>query len=131
MRSLLTIAPLEDHDRKIYQKPDFMFEDVVPNIDQQLLVREGQWIFTLDGEKYYLSSSKRYFLLSFFQCVTGPRKMNWQVTWTIDSVHGSFDSFFPRLHQERSPLVYTGLTPREHSTRHLSGGEPSYGPDFW
>ena len=70
MRSILTTAPLEDYDQKIYQKPDFMFEDVAPDTDHQLLAGEGQWIFSLDGEKYYLPSSRRHFPLSFFQCVT-------------------------------------------------------------
>ena len=38
-----------------------MFGDAVPDNDHQLLVEEGQWIFKLDGEKYYLPSSKRHF----------------------------------------------------------------------
>jgi len=64
-----------------------MFGDVALNTDQQLLAEEGQWIFNLNGKKYYRPSSKRHFPLSFFQCVTRPRKMNWQVTRTADSVH--------------------------------------------
>ena len=54
-----------------------MFGDAAPDTDHQLLAREGQWIFNLDGEKYYLSSSKRHFSLSFFQCVTKAQKMQW------------------------------------------------------
>jgi len=77
MRSILTTAPLEECDQKIYQKPDFMFGDAAPDTNHQLLAMEGQWIFNLDGEKYYLSSSKRHFPLSFFQCVTRSRKMKW------------------------------------------------------
>ena len=42
MRSILTIAPLEDCDRKIYRKPDFMFGDAALDTDHQLLAREGQ-----------------------------------------------------------------------------------------
>jgi len=87
MRSVLTNAPLEDHDRKIYRKPGFMFGDTTPDTDHQLQAREGQWIFTLNSEKYYLPSSKGHFPLAFFQCITRPRKMNWQVTRTTDSVH--------------------------------------------
>jgi len=87
MRSILTTALLEDRDRRIYRKLGFMFGDVTPDTDYQLLAREGQWIFTLNDEKYYIMSSKRHFSLSFFQCVTRPRKMNWQVTRTTDSVH--------------------------------------------
>jgi len=64
-----------------------MFGDEAPDNDHQLLAGEGQWIFKLDGEKYYLPSSKRHFPLSFFQCVTRARKMQWQVTRTTDSVH--------------------------------------------
>ena len=66
MRSTMTTAPLEDRDRKIYRKPGFMFGDAAPDTDHQLLAREGQWIFNLDGEKYYLPFSKRHFhCLSF------------------------------------------------------------------
>ena len=64
-----------------------MFRDAVPDTDQQLLAREGQWIFTLNGKKYYLPSGKRHFLLSFFQFVMRPRKMNWQVIRTTDTVY--------------------------------------------
>jgi len=87
MRSILTTAPLEDCDRKIYRNPDFMFGDAAPDTDHHLLAREGQWIFNLDSEKYYLPSSKRHFPLSFFQYVTRPQKMKWQVTRITDSVH--------------------------------------------
>ena len=76
MRSILTTAPLENRDWKIYQKSDFMFGDAAPDTNQQLLAGEGEWIFTVNGEKYYLPSSKRHFPLSFFQCVTRLRKMN-------------------------------------------------------
>jgi len=64
-----------------------MFGDAAPDIDQQLLVGEGQLIFTLNDEKYYLPSCKHHFPLSFFPCVTRSRKTNWQVTRTTDSVH--------------------------------------------
>jgi len=64
-----------------------MFGDAAPDTDDQLLAGEGQWIFNLDSEKYYLPSSKRHFPLSFFQCMTRLRKMKWQVIRTTDSVH--------------------------------------------
>ena len=35
MRSILTTAPLEDRDRKIYRKSDFMFGDAAPDTDHQ------------------------------------------------------------------------------------------------
>ena len=66
IRSILTIAPLKDRDRKIYRKPGFMFGDTVPDTDQQLLAGEGQGIFTLNGEKFYLPLSKHHFSLLFF-----------------------------------------------------------------
>ena len=72
MRSILTTAPLEDSDRKIYRKSGFMFGDAAPDTDHQLLAGEGLWIFNLDGEKYYLPSNKCDFPLSFFQCVSRP-----------------------------------------------------------
>jgi len=64
-----------------------MFRDAAPDIDQQLLTGEGQWIFTIKGEKYYLSSSKRHFPLSYFKSVMAPRKMRWLETRSTDFVH--------------------------------------------
>ena len=46
-RSILTIALIEDHNRIVYKKPDFMFRDATPDTDRQLLTKEGQWIFTI------------------------------------------------------------------------------------
>ena len=40
--SILTTAPIEDHNRVVYQKPNFMFGDAAPDTDQQLLDGEGQ-----------------------------------------------------------------------------------------
>jgi len=70
MRSILTTTPLDDCDRKIYQKPGFMFGDAAPDTDHQLLAGEWQWIFNLNCEKYCLPSNKHHFPLSFFQCVS-------------------------------------------------------------
>ena len=53
-RSILTTAPLEDHNRVVYRKPDFMFGNTTPNADQQLLAGEDQWSFNMEGEEYYL-----------------------------------------------------------------------------
>jgi len=39
--NILTSAPLEDHNRVIYQKSNFVIGDVAPDTDQQLLAREG------------------------------------------------------------------------------------------
>ena len=69
-QSLLTTAPLENHNRVVYRKPDYMFGDVIPDTGQQLLAGEGQWIFNMEGEKHYLPSSRRHFPLSYFQSVT-------------------------------------------------------------
>ena len=134
MRSILTTSLLEDRDRKIYRKPGFMFMDAASDTKQQLLAREGQWILTLDGEKYYLPSSKRHFPLSFFQYVTRPRKMNWQVTRTTDSVHvGVLIASYHGYTRAGPPRCILGLYPGnvERSTRYLSGREPDHGPDFW
>ena len=40
-----------------------MFGDATPDIDHQLLAGEGQWIFNLDGEKYYLPVSYTHLTL--------------------------------------------------------------------
>ena len=86
-RSILTTAPLEDHNQTVHQKSEFLFGDTTPDTDQQLIAGEGQWIFSIKGEKYYLPSSRRHFQLSYFQSVTVPWKMKWAVTRFTDFVH--------------------------------------------
>jgi len=41
MRSILTIAPLEDCNQKIYQKPGFMFGDAAPDTDHHCWLEKG------------------------------------------------------------------------------------------
>jgi len=79
LRSIITIAVLEGNDQTVCKKPSFMFGDEASDTDQQLLAGEGQWVYTIKGEKYYLPSSKRHYSLFFFQSVTTTRKMNWPV----------------------------------------------------
>ena len=89
-----------------------MFGVAAPDTDHQLLAGEGQWIFNLDGEKYYLPFSKRHFLLSFFQYVTRPRKMKWQVTRTTDSIHvGKLIAISPGYTKAGPPQCILGLHP--------------------
>ena len=66
IRSILTIASLEDYNRVVYRRPDFMLRDAVLDTNQQLFARESQLIFTIREEIYYLTLSKRQFPLSFF-----------------------------------------------------------------
>jgi len=44
----------------IYQKLEFILGDTALGIDQ-LLVGKGQWVYTLDGDRYYLLESKRHY----------------------------------------------------------------------
>jgi len=41
-RSILTTSLLEDYNRIVHQKLEFMFRDAAPDTDQQLIAREGQ-----------------------------------------------------------------------------------------
>ena len=109
-RSILCTAPLEDHNRVVYRKPDFMIGDATLDTNQQLLAGEGQWLFNMEGKKHYLPLSKRHFSISYFQSITVPRKMKWAVTQSTDSVHigvltlSSYNSC-------RSPKVVLGMHP--------------------
>ena len=64
-RSILTTAPLEDIDRQVYRRPDFMFGDAAPDPDHQLHAGEGQWIFQLDGERFLPSVQQAPFFFVF------------------------------------------------------------------
>jgi len=65
----------EGQSRAILRKPDFLFGDLAPDMDQQLLAGEGQWIYTLDRDRYYLPESNRHYPLAFFRSVTMLRFM--------------------------------------------------------
>ena len=122
-RSILTTAPLEDIDRRVYKKPDFMFGDAAPDPDRQLQAGEGQWIFQLDGEKFYLPSNKRHFPLSSFECITQAQKMAWDVSRSIDSVHvGRLTPQSPGYSRAGPPRNIMGLYPSNVS-RELPVGE--------
>ena len=78
---------LEGEDQVNFKKPAFMFGNAAPDTFQQLLTGEGQWIYTLDEERYYLPVSKHHYPLAFFQSVTTAQRMNWSITKSTDFVH--------------------------------------------
>ena len=51
---IMMTAVFEGENCTILRKPDFLFEDAALDADQQLLVGEGQWLYTLDRDGYYL-----------------------------------------------------------------------------
>ena len=53
-------------NRTILQKPNFLFRVAALDIDQQLFTGEGQWVYTLNGDRYYLLESRRHYPLTFF-----------------------------------------------------------------
>jgi len=76
---MIISTTLFKENRAILKKPDFLFGDMVPDTDQQLLAGEGQWIYTLNGDWYYLLERKCHYPLAFFQSVTISRLMRWGV----------------------------------------------------
>ena len=130
-RSILTTAPLEDVDRRIYKKPDFMLGDAAPDPNHQLQAGEGQWIFQLDDEKFYLPSNKRHFSLSSFQCVTQARKMAWDVSRSTDSVHvGKLIFSSPGYARAGPPHCIMGLYPGNVSRDIPMGENPAVALTF-
>ena len=75
LRIIISTATLEGEDQMIYWKSEFIFGDAAPDADQQLVIGEGQWVYILDGDRYYLPESKRHYPLAFFQSLTMPRTM--------------------------------------------------------
>ena len=131
MRSILTTAPLEDIDRRTYKKPNFMFGDAASDPDRQLQAGEGQWIFELDGEKFYLPSNKRHFPLSSFECVTQARKMAWGVSRSVESVHvGRLKSQSPGFSRAGPPHNIIGLYPGNVSRELPVGENPAVAQTF-
>jgi len=108
-----------------------MFGDAAPDPDRQLLAGEGQWIFQLDGKKFYLPSNKRHFSLSFFQCVTQARKMSWEVSRSTDSVHvGKLMFQSPGYARAGHPRCIMGLHTGNVSREILVGENPAVAPTF-
>ena len=90
LRIIISTTVLEGQNRTVYRKSEFIFGDAAPDTDQQLLAREGQWVYTLDGDWYYLPENKCHYLLAFFQLVIMPRMMRWGVSRCTESVHVGF-----------------------------------------
>ena len=87
LRIIMSTVVFERENCTILLKPDFLFGDAAPDTDQQLLARERQWVYTLNGDRYYLPESKRHYPWVFFQSVTVARKMTWSVSQNTESVH--------------------------------------------
>jgi len=83
----MSIAIFEGKNCTILRKPDFLFGDAASDTDQQLLAREGRWVYTLNGDRYYHPESRHHYPLAFFQSVTMARKMTWSVSRTTELVH--------------------------------------------
>ena len=77
----------EGENCTIFRNHDFLFGDATPDADLQLPVGEGQWVYTLNGDQYYLPESKRHYPLSFFQSITTEQKMTKSVSQCTKSVH--------------------------------------------
>ena len=75
LKTIMSTTFFKGENRAILRKPDFLFEDAALDTDQQLLAAKVQWIYTLDGDRYYLPESKRHYPLAFFHSVTVPRLM--------------------------------------------------------
>ena len=71
LRTVISTAIFEDSNPAVLYKPSFMFGDVTPDLNQQLLAGlnkqllagEDQWIFKIREDKYYLPSIKHHFPL--------------------------------------------------------------------
>ena len=107
---IISTATLEGEDRTIYQILEFIFGEAVSDTDQQLLAGKRQWVYTLNGDRYYLSESKHYYLLAFLQLVTMPRMMKWGMSCCIESVHVGVltQSSFTKSGPPRNIILHPG-----------------------
>ena len=120
---------LEGNNRTIFRKSDFIFEDAALDTDQQLLVGESRWVYTLDGKRYYLPGSRRHYPLAYFQSVTTERKMSWSVSRCMESVHVGILTYngFSRWGPPQSII---GLHPGNVSRDVPVGESPAKVPTF-
>ena len=87
LRSIMTTALLEDVNQFTHEKPEFIFGDAAPDTDNQLSAGEGQWIYRIGEDKFYLPSNPRHFPLYHFANITKDRKTPWHLNPGRDSVH--------------------------------------------
>ena len=74
-----------------------MFGDAAPDTDHQLLAGEGQWIFNLNGEKYYLHPATPFSAILLPMCNKASED---ELASDLDHRLGPcryFDDFFARL----------------------------------
>jgi len=52
LRINMSIAIFKRENCMILRKPNFLFRDAKLDTGQQLLAGEGQWVYTLNGDRY-------------------------------------------------------------------------------
>lgn len=127
--SVISAARLKSPERVIYWKPAFLFGDDALDPNGELSVEEDRWIFKIGDDKYYLPPNRRHFPLSYFICVTQPRKMPWSLTQGSDFVRiGKF--LFREATGADPPRLSRGLLPSLRGKYIPVGEMPSVAPIF-
>ena len=124
MRNILTTVPLEDCDQKIYRKPDFMFEDVAPDTDHQLLAGEGQWIFNWNARVIHPVQQALFPTILLSVCnEASENEMACDPDHRL-SPRGYFDGCLSRLCNDRSSSMHTWFSPQKCPKDVTTGENP-------
>lgn len=109
LSELATDAPLEETSRCSWEKPWFLFGDIVATLDEVLCVKEHKWLQKVEGVRIFLSDLARSYLLVYLQKLLVPCTMNWHVTKDQNGVAvGNFSSISVYQYgPNRSVLVFS------------------------
>ena len=85
-RALMTDAALKTDDGVRLEKPAFFFGDHI--YDDGRRVSEGtyKWLREIKGGRFFLPDMERMFPMSYFQHMSVPRKMEWDISQYIPEI---------------------------------------------
>ena len=86
LRTLVSDARLESPSRKPITKPGYLFGDFVDFNASTAYDGDYKWLRRVEDRNLFLPNMERMFPLSYFQCASVPRRMDWPLVKDQDGV---------------------------------------------
>src|SRR5436190_9191318 len=82
-RALITDGGLLSSFMRPLRKPSFFFGDSLTPDDELLAAETEQWIYEVDGDRFFLPPIQRSHSLGYLHCLSMPRHMEWELVRRI------------------------------------------------
>ena len=129
-RVLMTDAAFTTDAHVKLEKPDFFFGDHIKDGGQRVYEGTYKWLHQIKGGRFFLPDMERMFPMSYFQHMSVPRKMEWDVSQYVPEITLgalSFQKVYCYDSHDRSVL---GLFPASRKSEVPVGEIPQLGATF-